>query len=144
LINPADIPADTFTLKSADPISQSGAVGVDGEFANADGSRTVTDVVVWFPTDSEADTALTAEQTSAAGQLKAGGTHSQITLGGSSGTPADLYAGNDAHGAATIILFQDGNYVVTLEFNSKTGDDIPAALATGVATAQDTKVAAAS
>jgi len=140
LINPADIPGGTFTLKSADPINQAPAVGVDGEFSNADGSRTVTDVLVWFPTDSDTDTALTAEQAAAAHQITGGLTDAPIEVG----VGGHIYSGTTANGPATIIVFQEANYVVTLEFNSKAASDaIPANLATGVATAQDTKVKAA-
>jgi len=140
LINPADIPGDTFTLKSADPVHQAPAVGVDGEFSNADGSRLVTDVLAWFPTDTDADTALNAEYAAAKQQITSGLTDSPLSVG----SGGHIYSGTAATGAATIILFQEANYVVTLEFISKAaGDAIPANLATGVATAQDTKVKAA-
>jgi hypothetical protein len=144
LINPADIavPGDTFTLKTADPVSDaSPAVGVDGEFANAAGTRKLTDVLLWFPTDSDADTALTSELAAGKQQIVTGLVDTPLTVG----SGGHMYQGADADGPATIVLFQEGNYVVTLEFNSTTaGDDIPAALATSVATAQDSKVKAAS
>jgi hypothetical protein len=144
LINPADIavPGDTFTLKSADAVTdESPAVGVDGEFANAAGTRNVTDVLVWFPTDSDADTALTAELAAGRGQIVSGLVDTPLAVG----SGGHMFQGADADGPATIVLFQEGNYVVTLEFNSTTaGDNIPAALATSVATAQDSKVKAAS
>lgn len=142
LINPADIPGDTFTLKSSDPVSDAApAVGVDGEFANADGSRKVTDALIWFPSASGAATALAAELTAGKQQIVSGLTDNALSVG----TGGRIYQGNDASGPATIILFQEGNYVVTLEFNATAaGDAIPANLATGVATAQDSKIKAAS
>jgi len=139
LINPADIPGDTFTLKSAQPVNQAPATGIAGVFSNAAGTRTVSDILVWLPTDSDADTALTGELTAAKQQITSGLTDAPLSVG----TGGHIFSGSDANGAATIILYQEGNYVVTIEFNSKGGDAIPAALATQVATAQDTKVKAA-
>ena len=38
-------------------------------------------------------------------------------------------------------MFAEGNYIVTMEFVSKTkGDDVPAKVVTGLAKAQDAKI----
>lgn len=140
LINPADIQGDTFTLKSSEPISQSGANGITGLFSNASGSRTLTDILVWFPSTAEADAAISAEVTAAKQQFTGTPTDAALPAGKS----GHIYQGSDSKGAVTIMLFEEGQYVVTLEGNSAAGDAVPASVATAVATAQDSKIKAAS
>ena len=139
LIGGSDIPGDTFTLHDTQPVSASGVVGVDGNFTNADGSRIVTIIITYYPDADGAKTSITASEKAVSG-LITGATDSALAVG----SEGHLYAGTDTQGEASLAIFQEGNYVVQIEFNSKSGDAIPAALATTVAQAQDSKVKAAS
>jgi hypothetical protein len=141
LIGGGDIPGDTFTLHDATAAPQGGGTaGIVGSFTNKDASRTVTDILVWFPTAAAAATATAAEQKAVGGEITGSLTDAKLDVG----TGGHLYTGTTDQGLAAVALYQEGNYVVTQEFDSKAGDTIPASVVTQVAQAQDSKVKAAS
>lgn len=141
LIGGDSIPGDTFKLHDTQPLSQGGATGIIGSFANADATRTVSDILVYFPTAAAAATATSAGEGAVSGEITKGLKDAAAPGVGSLG---HLYQGQTDQGEATLLLFQEGNYLCTIEFDSKAGDPIPAALATQVGQAQDSKLKAAS
>lgn len=140
LIGGGDIPGDTFTLGNATPVAQSGAVGIDGAFSNSDGSRQLADVLIHFPTAQAALTALAAEKTSVHTEIKSHLTSADSPVG----TNGKIFTGAGGTGPIAILVYAEGNYVVTLEFQSKSAtDSIPTSVVNQVGAAQDSKVKAA-
>ena len=141
LITPDEITGDKFTLTNTSPVSQSGAVGISGVFANASHDRVISVILIHYPTAAYAQAGLTEIQNLAAGQLTrnpASETPVQVGQG------AQLYQGANATGPLSILVFAEGNYNVTMEYVSKhTGDDVPAATAIDLGKKQDIKVKAA-
>jgi hypothetical protein len=141
LIGGGDIPGDTFKLNTTSPIAQSGAVGVAGQFSNPDASRQLTDILIHFPTSGDAATALAAEKGSAVTAITSGLSTSDSSVG----TGGKIFAGTGPTGPVSVLVFVEGNYVVTLEFQSKSASDsVPTSIVNQVGAAQDSKVKAAS
>lgn len=144
LIDPSVIPGDTFTLLRATQFNSGPGVGVEGLFQNGADSRALSDIVIYFPTAAQANAAFGAEAKPSLGgkSLKPGFTNLSVAVG----DQGHLFAGTDTGGGpATLVVFQEGNYVVTMDLHSvDENDSIPNDVATAVAEAQDVKVKAAS
>jgi len=139
LVPASAITVDTFSLVTTSPVAQSGAVGISGVYANADHKRVVSIILIHFPTAAYAQAGLAPTQNAAATELTRNpASDTQVNLG--QGT-AHLYQGLNETGPLSIIVFAEGNYIVTMEFVSKTkGDDVPAKIVTDLAKAQDAKI----
>jgi hypothetical protein len=139
LIDASAVPGDTFTRVSATQFDRNPAVGIESLFRNTAGSRSLTDIVLNFPTEAGAQTAVAAEEKPSVGaaSLKPGYTESDVPVGDS----AHLFAGADANGPATLIVFREGRFVVTMEFNSlASSDPVPASVVSEVALLQDQRI----
>jgi len=139
LIPASAITVDKFTLTGTTPVSQSGAVGISGVYANPDHKRVVSIILIHFPTAAYAQAGLAPTQSAAA---------TELTRNPASDTPVDLgqgtahlYQGSNETGPLSIIVFAEGNYIVTMEFVSKAkGDGVPAKIVTDLAKAKDAKI----
>ena len=135
LIQPSDIPTDTFTLTNLSPVSQSGAVGVSAVYGNSTHKRVVSVILIHYPSVDIAQAAAPQEQTVAAGALTRNPASDNPLAVGQQG---ELYQGANDTGPLSIAVFAEGAWVVTIEFISKTaGDNIPASVITAVSNRQD-------
>lgn len=135
LIQPSDITIDKFTLTNLSPVSQSGAVGVSAVYANGNHKRVLSVILIHYPNSDDAAAAAPQEQTVAAGEL----THNPASDNPLSvGQQGQIYQGSNDTGPLSIVVFQEGAWVITMEFISKTaGDNVPASVVTAIAQRQD-------
>lgn len=134
LIQPTDIPMPGFTQENSQPVNQAGVNGVSALFASADSTRALGDTIVVLP-----------DAASAAAALQAAGTAAQTEIQGATPTPAQVgtggmvYVGTSAAGtkASTLLVFQEGKALVTMQFDSAANDVVPPDMVTTVGAKQD-------
>ena len=141
LIDAADISVDKFTQTDVLPVQpQMGAEGISAVYANAGKDRVLSVILLHFPTVAYAQAGLPEIQSLAAARLTRNPA-SDTTV--KVGTGAHLYQGADAAGPLTILVFEEGSYVVSMQYVSKrANDNIPSSLAVSLGTKQDARVKA--
>jgi len=129
LIEPSDIDAG-WTVVSTKPEQD----GITGNFGNSEDTEAISTSVIVHE-DSETAAAAVAAAKDAVSQEAGGATFS----------PADVGVGggilNDQSGT-TVVVFGEGRAFAFLEFNSKTGERVPAEVAIEIAKVQDATIKA--
>ncbi|MGX1805298.1 hypothetical protein ACWIGI_06255 [Nocardia sp. NPDC055321] len=122
LIKATDIDAD-WTLKS----SKAEQNGITGIYGNGAGTEKITTAVIVQPDAASAAAAVAAAKTDVA--QKAGAAFTPIDVGVDGG----ILNGPDG---TTVAIFAEGKAFSIIEFNSKTGEYVPAEVAVAIAARQ--------
>ncbi|WP_067720904.1 hypothetical protein [Nocardia yamanashiensis] len=123
LIKPGDIDAD-WTLRTTKPEQN----GITGIYGNGAGTEKITTAVVVRDSAATAAAAAAAAKTGVVQQ--AGGAFTPIPVGVDGGIL------NGSNGT-TVVVFAEGPAFAIIEFNSKTGEAVPAEVAIAIAERQD-------
>ncbi|MCW2631480.1 MAG: hypothetical protein JWR88_442, partial [Pseudonocardia sp.] len=137
IIDASDIPIAGFTKTKTQPIQQGPATGVGVQFTNADRTRQLGDTVALLPDATTTKLAVQGAFSAAPGQI-----------GGAAGVPvqvgetAMIYTGTVSGQAVTVLVFQQGRALVTIEFVSAPTDPVPPDVVTTVGQKQADKIKA--
>ncbi|MFD4433939.1 hypothetical protein [Nocardia sp. NPDC058497] len=129
LIKPGDIDAG-WTLKTTKP-QQDGIIGI---FGNSEGTEKISSAVIVRENSETAAAALAAAKDGASQKA-----------GGAAFSPVDVGVGGgilNAPDGATVVAFSEGSAFAILEFESKTGERVPAEVAIAIAKSQDAAIKA--
>ncbi|NUS43941.1 MAG: hypothetical protein HOQ24_09670 [Mycobacteriaceae bacterium] len=129
LLRPSDIDAG-WELKTAKPE----AGGVTGVFGNSAGTEKVSSAIVVRESSATAAAAVAAAKDAIA-RKAAGAAFSSVDVGTGGGIL-------DGPGATTVVAFSEGRAFAILEFNSKSGERVPADVAIEIARKQDAAIKA--
>lgn len=126
LIKPSDIDAD-WTLKT----SKAEPNGITGVYGNGAGTEKISTAVIVRENAPAAAAAVAAAKNDVA--QKAGAVFTPIDVGVDGGIM-------NAPGGSTVVVFAEGGAFAIIEFNSKTGEYVPAEVALAIAAKQDTAI----
>jgi hypothetical protein len=142
LIKPTDIvvPGDSFKLMQTVPVPN----GISGLFMNQAGARSIDDTIYVYP---DANAAAQARD-----QAIKAITDPDLGVRGGAATPVDVGVGGTMAIGTTIkaegtqakgsIMFSEGRTFVDIEFQSPSGDPVPADFVVDVARKQDAAIKA--
>lgn len=137
IIDATDIPIAGFAKGQSQPIQQGPANGVRVQFASADQSRQLGDTVVLLP-----------DVVTAKGAVQGAFAAAPAQLGGAAGVPvqvgetAMIFTGTVSGQAVTVLAFQQGRALVTIDFVSAPSDPVPPDVVTTVGQKQAEKIKA--
>ncbi|MFF0633592.1 hypothetical protein ACFYTS_13950 [Nocardia sp. NPDC004151] len=123
LIKPSDIDSD-WTLKT----SKAEPNGITGVYGNGAGTEKISTAVI---VRENAAAAAAAAKNDVA--QKAGAAFTPIDIGVDGGIM-------NGPGGSTVVVFAEGGAFAIIEFNSKTGEHVPAEVAIAIAEKQDTAI----
>lgn len=144
LIKPTDIvvPGDSFKLMQTVPVPN--PAGISGLFMNQAGARSIDDTIYVYP---DANAAAQARD-----QAVKAITDPDLGVRGGAATPVDVGVGGTMAIGTTIkaegtqakgsIMFSEGRTFVDIEFQSPSGDPVPADFVVDVARKQDAAIKA--
>lgn len=144
LIKPTDIvvPNDTFKLMQTVPVPN--PAGISGLFMNQAGARSIDDTIYVYPDANAAAQARDAAVKQIADP--------DMGVRGGAATPVDVGTGGTMAIGTTIkaegpqakgsIMFSEGRTFVDIEFQSPSGDPVPADFVVDVARKQDAAIKA--
>lgn len=128
IIKPSDIDAG-WTLKTTKP-TQNGIIGI---FGNSEETEKITSSVVVRENSETAAAAVAAAK------------NAVVQKSGAAFSPSDVGVDGgllNAPDGATVVAFHEGKAFAILEFNSKTGERVPADVAIEIAKKQDAAIKA--
>ncbi|MGW2659346.1 hypothetical protein ACWCW7_00160 [Nocardia tengchongensis] len=126
LIKPSDIDSD-WTLKT----SKAEQNGITGVYGNGAGTEKISTAVIVRDNPTTATAAVTAAKNDVA--QKAGAAFTPIDIGVDGG----ILNGSDG---TSVVMFAEGRAFAIIEFNSKTGEHVPAEVAFAIAAKQDAAI----
>ncbi|WP_157554458.1 hypothetical protein [Nocardia crassostreae] len=126
LIKPSDIDSD-WTLKT----TKAEQNGITGIYGNGAGTEKITTSIIVCEDATTAAAAVTAAKNDIA--QKAGAAFTPIDIGVDGGILNDL-------NGTTVVVFAERGAFSIIEFNSKTGEPVPAEVAVAIAAKQDAAI----